>query len=716
VKEQLRKIPRRGIGYGILRYLGQARELHGLSEPSIVFNYLGQFDQLLGDSRIFRLAPESSGPWHGHKQRRRYALEVNSFVVNGRLQIRWTYCPELNSEESVQSLAGEFARALRELIEHCRTQSPGGRTAADFPLAHVDQATLDSLLAQHSGVEDLYPLSPTQTLFFSANPARMHTGFDQWQCTLTGELEVPVFQHAWHHTVHRHPILRSFIHSEGLREPLQIVSKQVQLPWVIEDWNDVPVEEIDKRWGEFLSRDRGQPLDLSQAPVMRFALIRLAGNRWKFLWSLPALFLDGWSWPLVFRDASRIYESVKQMAVLGIEPAPPYRNYLQWLEGPAFEDSKEFWSEMLGDFREPTALPGEPPDVASREERFASHRIAMGRATIDALHVAARRLQVTPNSLLQGTWALLLSRQNASADVVFGSAFSGRPTDLDGAESIVGPFVNVLPLRVAVNRHDNAGRFFQQVHSLLLKVSSHQFTTLPEIQRCAKVPERHRLFDSLIVFQNYLIDDAAKSFGAQVQISDFVGPIHTNYPLLLLVEPQAELQLTLIYDTQILARSTIQRWGRDIAKLLENLAAALDKPVGELQELLSLPVQAKKEPPHGPEALSQNFVPAQSRSELAIAAIWGEMFGLDRVSVDENFFDLGGYSLLLVRMHRRLQETLYPELSIVTLFEHPTVRSLAQHLDSSGHVSRATVTSHERARQQKQALQQMRARLKKSGS
>jgi hypothetical protein len=584
---------------------------------------------------------------------------------------------------------------------------------------HLEQTTVDKLLAEHPDIEDLYPLSPIQTLFFSANPARAHTGFDQWQCTLKGELDVSAFEQAWHETVNRHAILRSSIHSEGLREPLQIVKKRVDLPWTLEDWSAVPAEQIDRRWKEFLKQDRVQPLDLSEAPVMRLHLVRLAGNYWKFSWSLPPFLLDGWSWPLVFRDASRIYGSLTRSAEPQLESAPPYREYLRWLQKHSFEESKEFWSEMFSDFSEPTALPGAAPEASQSEERFVNHQIAVPAGTAEALHAAARRLQLTPNSLVQGAWALLLSRQNNSADVVFGSTFSGRPTDLDGAESIVGPFVNTLPLRIAVHPQNTASLFFQQVHSLLLKLSFHQFTSLSEIQPCTKVPERQRLFDSLVVFQNYQIEDAAKSFGGQVQILDFVGPIHTNYPLLLLVEPQAGLQLTLVYDSQVLARRTVEGWGRDLAKLLENIPIGLDRRVGDLQAILSAPVDMDEERSRqAAEVEIQNFVPAKSRSELAIAAVWAEMFGLDRVSVEENFFDLGGHSLLLTRMHRRLQETLYPELSIVTLFEHPTVRSLAQHLDQAGDASRGAATgeSQHRARQQRQALEQLRARLKKSGS
>jgi len=142
----------------------------------------------------------------------------------------------------------------------------------------------------------------------------------------------------------------------------------------------------------------------------------------------------------------------------------------------------------------------------------------------------------------------------------------------------------------------------------------------------------------------------------------------------------------------------------------------LEKPVGELRAMLSTPaVTGTRRRARQLGTEPQNFVPAQSQSELAIAAVWQEMFALDRVSVEENFFDLGGHSLLLVQMHRRLQETIYPELSIVRLFEHPTVRSLARYLDQAGELShRAGMgESQNRARQQRQALEQLRARLKK---
>ena len=187
IKEQLRQIPQRGIGYGILRYLSPNADLSTHPEPPMVFNYLGQFDQILIGSKLFRFAKESTGPWHSPKQRRRHALEVNSLVIDGCLEIWWTYDRTLHPETAIGKLANEFLAALKGLIAHCQSANAGGRTPADFPLARLDQSVLDRLVAEWRDIEDIYPLSPIQTLFFSADPGALHSTFDQWHCTLRGE-------------------------------------------------------------------------------------------------------------------------------------------------------------------------------------------------------------------------------------------------------------------------------------------------------------------------------------------------------------------------------------------------------------------------------------------------------------------------------------------------------------------------------------------------
>jgi amino acid adenylation domain-containing protein/non-ribosomal peptide synthase protein (TIGR01720 family) len=712
IKEQLRRVPQRGIGYGILRYLNSESGLDTQPEPPMVFNYMGQFDQVIEGSRLFRFATEDSGAWHSPLQVRRHALEMNGMVIGGRLEFALTYSHGLHTKDAVEGLAAEFTTALREILEHCQSAEAGGRTPSDFPLVRLNQQAVDRLAGKGPAIEDICPLSPMQTLFFSAGPGEVLTEFDQWHCTLQGDLNLAAFKRAWQETVQRHSILRSTVVAQGLPEPVQVVHKNVELQWAVHDWRVLPASQHAERWIAFLQQDRSQPLWLTQPPAMRFALVRLAENTWDFLWSVPALLLDGWSWPLVFRDVSQLYEAITQQRPPQLENARPYRVYLEWLAKQSTTEAEQFWRENLKGFHEPTALPTETRGVNAEGDRKARHTIQLSPDATAALDAEARSLQITPGALVAGAWAVLLNRQTGKEDVVLGAAFSGRPAELPDAASIVGPFVNNLPVRLSVQSESSVGHFFRGVHGGMLALSPYQFTPLMDIQRVSEVPWRHRLFDSLVVFQNYAVDESARRLGGDIRIEDFVGPIHTNYAVLLLAEPGPELRLTLIYDRQLLSEATVVRWARDLQTLLERVPTMREKRVTELQALLSPPVTGGRTQRRF-DVQSQNFVAPQTQMEHTIAGVWQTMFGLEKIGIEENFFDLGGHSLLLVQTHSRLRDVLKVEFPIVTMFEHPTVRSLARHLDQP--TAQAPLQAgqwRDRAQRQKQALAQMRSVLK----
>jgi acyl carrier protein len=447
---------------------------------------------------------------------------------------------------------------------------------------------------------------------------------------------------------------------------------------------------------------------------MRFALRRLDDQTWKFLWTVPALLLDGWSWPVVFRDASRLYQSFAENSSMEMESVRPYRDYLMWLSRQNPGEAQSFWREELAGFKEPTPVPRDAAEPAAGSERYQESVLNVSPEATRALKSSARQLQLTLSTLIQGAWALLLSRQSGRTDVVFGAAFAGRPTDLRGVESIVGPFVNNLPVRVEVDPGTRADEYFRNLHAHLLKLNPFQYTPLVEIQQYSEVPWRHRLFDSLVVFQNYLVDESARAFGKTIEIADFVGPIHTNYPLLLLADPGDALRLTLIYDSQVVAAGTVARWIGDLETILEAAPMFLEKSVADLQALVSKPAAAGVLSKRKLSAQSQNYVPPQTEMEMAIAGVWQNMFGEERISIEQNFFDLGGHSLLLIRMHARLRETLKSEFPVTTLLEYPNIRSLAHHLSrpaSPG--AEKGERLRDRAERQKKALAQLRSAMKK---
>jgi aryl carrier-like protein len=194
--------------------------------------------------------------------------------------------------------------------------------------------------------------------------------------------------------------------------------------------------------------------------------------------------------------------------------------------------------------------------------------------------------------------------------------------------------------------------------------------------------------------------------------------VHTTFPVLLLVEPGETLDLTLIYDCHRLAAATIDRWCADMSILLTQLPQALDEPVAALLARLSEPPQPSSVAPSRRAAVASGIALPRTPMERSIADICQPLFALDQINVEENFFDLGATSLLLVQMHERLRTSLKTDFSVVTLFQHPTVRALATHLDeragpAAPSSSAAMSAQQQRAEQQKQALARLRTRPKK---
>ena len=312
-------------------------------------------------------------------------------------------------------------------------------------------------------------------------------------------------------------------------------------------------------------------------------------------------------------------------------------------------------------------------------------------------------------SVVQSAWSIVLSRLSGCQDVIFGTAFSGRPTDLVGAESMVGPFVNNLPVRVTVTRDETLGDLLTASHNRLLRLQPYQYVPATHIQSWSEFPWQHRLFDSLVVVQNYVVDESARRCGPDLVIEDFDGPIHTNFPLLILVEPEAAWRLSLIFDRRVLAPTAIDRWIGDLMQVLRYFASDLPSSVGDVMATLSPPVQA--EPVHRHWFVpSQNYVPPRTDMQRAIASVWRDVIQVEQISMETNLFDLGVHSLLVVQLHQKLQDDLGQQIGLVTLFRYPTIVALAQHLESGDQATDRLAQSRDRGQRQRQMMASMKDR------
>ncbi len=597
VKEALRAIPRRGLGYGLLRRLGDPaiqERLAARREPEVVFNYLGQLDLVLPEGSRFAPAAESSGTPRSPRMRRRHRIEINAGVVDGRLQAHWSHGRTVHARATIEALAARFLAALDELIDHCTTPGAGGWTPSDFPLARIGQQALDRLTAGDPAIEDLYALSPMQAglLFHGLYAPATEIYFEQMTCTLTGDLDAAAFRRAWQRLVDRHTILRTAFAWEGLDEPLQVVRQGVQIPWVEQDWRADP--DPDARLAAFAAADRRQPFDLRRAPLLRAALLRTGEREHRFVWSFHHLLLDGWSLPPLFAEVFALYEAERTKHRTDPTdpsdslppPRLPYRDFVAWLARRDRAADERYWRSALAGVTGATPLPWDtaaPPPT--RAEELTRHEAALPAASTAALDALARQSGLTLNTLLQGAWGLLLARWSGRREVLFGAVAAGRPPELPGFDTALGLFINTLPVRLDAAPTRPLTAWLQALQSAQIEARQHEQTPLAEVQRWSGAGGREPLFASLLVFENYPLDAALAEGSRALTLSAVKALESTHYPLSLAVVPDRRLRLRLTQDRHLepVTGHRLLTW---LERLLEAFTAAPDQPLDRF-ELLS---------------------------------------------------------------------------------------------------------------------------------
>ncbi len=376
VKEQLRAVPREGIGFGLLRHLAPeaAAMLAGLPRPALLFNYLGQFDRLLpggAEAAGWALAGEAAGAAVADARGRGHRLEANAVVAGGMLQVEWRWCGAVHEAASVAGLAEQFLAGLRGLIAHCLTPGVGGHTPSDFPLAGVDQATLEAIERQHPELEDLYPLTPLQEgLLFHGLYDRAGDPYHiQLTLDLAGEVEGAALRAAWQLIARPARRLADGRAARAVR-PAAAAGARQRRPALDRARLVQPRRgSVPLRLENLLADDRAQGFDFTAGPLLRVALLHRADRRWTLVTSYHHLILDGWSQGRVIGELLQAYAVLRQGGTPELPPVPPPSAYAAWLA----KQDHGHWRGLLA------SLPGRPRRPLPHGGAGPRHRHARAR-------------------------------------------------------------------------------------------------------------------------------------------------------------------------------------------------------------------------------------------------------------------------------------------------------------------------------------------------
>ena len=597
VKATTRSIPRSGLGYGVLRYLDERPETAAVREAApaeIIFNYLGQADQVLAPAGPVRPSGGPAGAARDARQPREYVLEINGITAGGRLQLAWNHSGEQYRPGTIAALAERFVQAARALVARSRDPRSAGRwqVPADFPLASLEQQELDQLAAR-GPVADLYPLSPMQQglLFHSVYEAAESSLYTlRFRGYVEGALDIEAFRRAWRTVLERHDILRTGFVWNRAGGPLQVVYDGAELPCVVEDWRGLPADVQQARLAEAMAADERRGFTLEQPPLMRMTLIRLEEARWYALWTAHHLIVDGWTVPLVMNEVLAVYES----QIAG-RPAPPaaagrYRDYIAWLQRQDLRAAEAFWRRTLEGFSSPSLLVADGRSTIHQTVSKRSQRGRLDPSLTETLQQLGREHSLTLNTWVVGAWALVMAHATGKRDVLFGAVVSGRPPQLRDIERTPGVFVNTLPVRAVTPADEKLMPWLARLQAQQLEARDYEYTPMTQVQGWSAVPAGAPLFDSLFIYENYPVEPSAAGAGSSLRIvrSDPDLVIPTTYPLVAQVAQHgAAVGIELVFDAGRIGDEVAQSVLDGLQIVLAQAASNPDGTVGSLLDGLA---------------------------------------------------------------------------------------------------------------------------------
>ncbi|MGH3823701.1 MAG: amino acid adenylation domain-containing protein [Pseudonocardiaceae bacterium] len=574
VKEHLRAIPSRGLGYGALRYLTDTLELSS-PPPQISFNYLGHFDWPTTSDGLIVAIPGGLAADAAPETTRAHLLDVVGVIEAGCLRFTWYYGHTTHHESTVRALAEAMLLTLQQIITHCAQPGAGGRSPSDFPLAHLDQASVDRIAGNGAGIEDIYPLTPMQTGMVFHGLAQGEAGLYLEQITfvLDGVTDLQRLGAAWQQVIDHAPALRGCINWDGPAGPLHVVRRDVRLPLTYADWRHLSPAQRPEELRSWLEEDRARGMELTAAPLMRVALARLSATEAQVIWTFHHVLLDGWSVFQVLSDVFACYHAEPGLPGAGLPWRRPFRDYLQWLGEQDQADAEKHWRRVLAGVECRTPLPYQRP--LTHAHGTSSSRWHAGELSAEdtaAITGFAQRHGLTLNAVVQGAWALLLSRYSGERDVCFGATVSDRPADLPGVEDITGMFLNTLPVRAEVNPDARALEWLRELQAAQAESRRFGFVPLTQLQAWSELPGGEHLFDSIVVFENYPINDEEAAVHG-LRVRELQAIESTNYPLTIVVSPRRQLSVELGYDDSAFDADMIERMSAHFLRVLTALAA-----------------------------------------------------------------------------------------------------------------------------------------------
>ncbi|MGN9865284.1 non-ribosomal peptide synthase/polyketide synthase [Bacillus swezeyi] len=591
VKEGLRQIPNKGMNYSVIQYLsGLAEADHLQLHPEIRFNYLGQFDQDL-QQHALQASPYSTGLSMNENQARTAVLDLNGMIAEEKLSLTLSYSDKQYERSTMEQFARSLKESLNEIIVHCVSQQQTSLTPSDIFFKDIKIEELEQLLEQtreFGEVENIYPLTPMQKgmLFHSLFDPSSGAYFQQTTFDLHGDLDIDSFSKSLDGLSQRYDIFRTNFY-KGKDQPLQIIFKTQKIGFEFIDLREMNKTRQEERICAYAKEDKDRGFDLAKDVLMRLLVFRTDERTYRFIWSFHHILMDGWCLPLITKEIFEHYFALLQQKQPERSTITPYSQYIEWLDRQDAEEAKRYWDQYLEGYEEQTVLPKD--NHQAEPEHYLPEKVtcAINADLTLKMKQTASKHHVTLNTLLQTAWGILLQTYNRSRDVVFGSVVSGRPAEIPNVETMIGLFINTIPVRIQCEAGTTFAEQMKQTQEKA--VASQMYETYPLYDIQAHTTQRQNLITHLMIFENYPVDQYMETIGqhngSSIAISNVQMEEQTNYDFNVTVIPGEVINIHFEYNAKVYDRASVERIRGHLLQILHQVVKDADIHVEQLEML-----------------------------------------------------------------------------------------------------------------------------------
>ena len=504
----------------------------------------------------------------------------------------WSLSPkQLFEHRTVAALA-----KVAERVEERKTD--GDAPLSNAPLLTLSPAQIEALPFAPDEIEDVFPLTPMQEGML------LHTVLDpvsgmylmQHRFTIHSPVDLETFWASWDAAVQEHAALRAGFFWQSGAKPFQVIQRAPTLPKRYLDLRELSESEAMSRINEILRAELASGFDMTKPPLMRVRLAQLGESKFHLVVSFHHILVDAWCFGLMVGEVLSQYE-VRTTGKHPLRERPaPYREFIAWLQAQDRRTALSYWRRVLEGFEVVTPLPMlKHVPAGTSGSRMVDLNVNLSLEQTARLVALANRSHITPNTLVQGAWALVLARYANTRDVLFGVTVAGKPAQLLSLERTLGLFINTIPLRVTLPNPDSRVTVAQWLQALLKQnAEAREFEYLPltDIQALSEVPQDHSLFDSLFVFENAPMETGAIESARRLVATSHSSRTHTNYPLTVMVVPGNRFLLQLTYDERFFDAAPIELMLNSFRYVVEQLIAEPDAPLEDVRVLTQIERQS----------------------------------------------------------------------------------------------------------------------------